>query len=178
MPTRALLICGAFAAIQAIGIIALSPVTSAVAAMAPHVYAVVAGWHSVLPVLARLSLGIPGTATITSLLAALLASFFTPLGLLLIVPLVLGSAAFDLALPLRTGRATDSPRTRRIVLAGAAAGVILFLVSLPVFSAEHLTVLILTATLLGRLIGEIGAALTARVLWLALRRAGVLAASR
>jgi hypothetical protein len=43
------------------------------------------------------------------------------------------------------------------VLAAAASAVVLFLVSLPVFSPEHVTPFILIGAFVGRLLGQLGA---------------------
>jgi hypothetical protein len=63
LPTRELLISGAFAAIQTVLFAAVVPVTTALAASAPPAYALVAGVHTLMPFLARLVTGLPGTGT-------------------------------------------------------------------------------------------------------------------
>lgn len=153
---------------QTLASLAVSPATPAIAASAPPLYALVAAVHSVMPFLARVLVGIPWTATITAAIAGMLVWPFSAIGPLIIVPLVASAATFDLGL-----LGSRSPSRRRLVLAAASAGVVLFLVSLPVFSPDHLTPLILGATLLGRTAGELLALAAATALAAALSRAGV-----
>lgn len=168
--TRELLTCAALAAVQVLAFALLSPLMAALAPASPPLYALAAGIHSVMPFLARLLTATPGTATLTGLFTGLLATAFTPIGPLVIAPMVVAGLAFDLVLPWRRG---PQPPLWRMALAAATAGAALFLVSLPVFSAEHLTVPVLAATLLGRVAGEVGAAACAVALRLALGRRGV-----
>lgn len=170
LQTRELLICAALAAVQVLAFALLSPLMVTLGQAAPPLYALAAGVHSIMPFLARLLIGAPGTATLTGLFTGVLATVFTPIGPLIIAPMVAAGLAFDLALPWRR---TTRPPWWRVALAAAAAGVALFVVSLPVFSAEHLTLPVLAATLLGRVAGEIIAAACALALRLALVRRGV-----
>lgn len=172
--TRVLLTCAAFAAVQVLVLIGIAPFTATLAAAVPPGYALVAGLHSLLPFAARHYLGITGTATLTAMIAGFLASPFSPIGMLLIVPLAVGGAAYDLTLAVLDRRkgAVAAPLARDVV-AGAVAGVALFAVSLPVFSAEHLTWPVLAATLAARMAGEIGASVLAARMVGRLRRAGV-----
>ena len=62
--TRALLIIAGFAALGALLLILIAPVTGLLAALFPPAYAVAAGIHSVLPLLARRLVGFPWTTTI------------------------------------------------------------------------------------------------------------------
>lgn len=155
-----LLICAALAAVQAVASLGVSPVTPAIATAAPPLYALVAAVHSVMPFLARILTRAPWSATLTAGVAGALVWPFSPIGPLFIVALVTGAAAFDVAL-----LGSRSAAWRRLIPAAAFAGVSLFVVSLPVFSPDHLTPVVLTATLLGRLGGE----------WIALALAGGLA---
>jgi hypothetical protein len=121
-----------------------------------------------MPFLARTLTGVSWTATITAVVAGILIWPFSAIGLLVVIPLVAGAAAFDLGL---TG--ARNPGARRLVLAACLAGVVLFTVSLPVFSPDHLTPFVLAATLIGRLIGELVALAAARALSAGLSRAGL-----
>lgn len=170
LQTRELLLCAALAAVQVLVFALLSPVMAALAPASPPLYALAAGVHSILPFLARLLTGTPGTATLTGLFTGLLASVFTPIGPLVLVPMVVAGLAFDLTLPWHRRL---RPSMWRLALAAVTAGAALFLVSLPVFSAEHLTLPVLSATLAGRVAGEVAAAACAVGLQLALARRGV-----
>jgi hypothetical protein len=174
IPTKALLICGGFAAIQVLAFLVVVPFTTAAAVAAPPLYAVVAGVHSLMPFLARLVTGMQGTALITATVTALIVSAVTALGPLIILPMAVAGALFDVVL-WRAGRDGRLPRAGWTIGAAAAAGVGLFLVSLPVFSAEHLTAWTLVLTLAGRLAGEIGAALFA---WAIARRLALTGVTR
>ncbi|HWI30586.1 MAG TPA: hypothetical protein VNT50_03785 [Microbacterium sp.] len=177
MPTRVILICAAFGALQSLLFAAVAPVTIALAPVAPPAYAVIAGVHSLLPFLARLVTGVTGAATITGLITGILAAAITPLGALVIVPLALAGAAFDAALPWRgpwrRPRSISPIGWGRLTLGGVAAAVVLFAVSLPVFSSEHLSPPVLVATLAGRLAGELAAVALAAVTARRLTRAGL-----
>lgn len=171
LSTRTLLICAALAAVQALASSAISPVTPALAAVAPPLYALVAGVHMIMPILARLISGTPWTTAITAAITGVLIWPFNAIGPLVIVALVTGALAFDATL----ARSGPAPRGR-LVLAACASAVALFLISLPVFSPDHLTPLILGATLLGRLCGALLALLAARALAVALAAVGLRAA--
>lgn len=166
--TRTLLICAALAALQTLIYAFVAPMTPVLAVAMPPLYALVAGVHSFMPFLARLLTRTPWTATITAVVTGVLVWPFSAIGPLVIVTFLVGSAAFDLAL-LRSGR----PSWHRLILAACIAGAALFVISLPVFSPQHLTVAILTGTILGRMLGEIGAVIFATVLVRALRAAGI-----
>jgi len=169
LPTRILLICAALAVIQLSTYVLLTPVTTALAAAAPPAYALIAGAHTVLPLTARLVTHRAGTATLTAAFTGIIAAALTPVGWLILVPALAAGAAFDLVMPWRARRGSGW----RVATAAIAAGVLLFLVSLPVFSSEHLTGGVLTATLVGRVVGElIAVAIASRLAWL-LARAGV-----
>jgi hypothetical protein len=65
------------------------------------------------------------------------------------------------------------PTAGRLLLAGAVAGVTLFLVALPVVSPEHLVPTVLVATLVGRVVGEVAVAGVVIAVRRMLARAGV-----
>ncbi|MDQ0894177.1 hypothetical protein [Agromyces ramosus] len=169
LSTRTLLICAAFGAVQALMVISLSPITPGIAALAPPVYALIAGFHSIMPFTARLMLGSFGTASLTGFFAGVIAGSFSVVGFLVIVPLTVGGLVFDTGL-WALGR--WRPRVARIA-AAALAGVGLFAVSLPVFSPEHLTVTMVALTLLARVVSEIGAVLVAGLLAHRLTTSGI-----
>nr|WP_201470352.1 ECF transporter S component [Microbacterium hydrocarbonoxydans] len=150
-PTSALLISAAFAAVQALIFVMVVPITSLLAVSSPPAYALVAAVHTAMPLLARVVTRVPGMATFTAAVTGLLTSVVSPIGPIAVVPMVCAALALDLVLPLHRGR---TPSAGRIVLAAAVAGVVLFLVALPVFSPEHLTPPVLMATLGARLAGE------------------------
>lgn len=181
--TRVLMVCAAFGAVQVLLFAAASTFTTSLAAIAPPLYALAAGLYSVVLFTARRLTGVAGTATITAVIGGILVSALSVIGPLAALPLVAAGLAFDLVLWLTTrtarrtgtrgGARTGADREWAAIAAAAAAGIALFAVSLPVFSAEHLTPAILVATLAGRVMGEVAAAVVAGLLARALRRAGV-----
>ena len=171
LPTRALLVSAAFAALQTLVFFAVVPVTTMLAATAPPAYALVAGIHSLMPFLARLVTGVPGTATITAAITGLLTAALSPIGPLAAVPMVTAAVVFDAAMPWR--KRGSRPSQWRVVGAASAAGIALFGVSLPVFSSEHLVAPVLIATLVCRVVGEAVAAAIALAFTTMLARAGV-----
>lgn len=171
-PTKVLLVCGSFAAVQVVIFLLVVPVTTAAAVAAPPLYALLAGVHSLMPFLARLVTRVRGTALITATITGAIVVAVAPIGPLVIVPMAVAGGLFDAVLwrePLN-GR---SPRAAWTILAAMTAAVGLFLVSLPVFSPEHLTASVLILTLTGRLAGEICAALVALVIARRLALTGV-----
>lgn len=169
--TRALLVAAGFGAIGAVVLGIASPLTTALAVTYPPAYAIAAGLHSVLPFVARRVLGFDWAATLVGAFVGLLSVGFTPLGVLIVVPLTLGSAAFDATLfLLRRRRALGESAS---VWAAGASAVVLYVVSLPVMSAEHLAPVFLVLTFLGRIIGQLGAVGIALLVATRLRRAGI-----
>jgi hypothetical protein len=150
-----LLISAAFAAVQALIFVMVVPITSLLAVSSPPAYALVAAVHTAMPLLARVVTRTPGMATFTAAVTGLLTSVVSPIGPLAAVPMVCAALVLDLVLPLLRGSVASA---RRILLAGAAAGVVLFLVALPVFSPEHLVPGVLAATLGARIVGELAVA--------------------
>lgn len=169
LPTRELLISGAFAAIQTVLFAAVVPVTTALAASAPPAYALVAGVHTLMPFLARLVTGLPGTATVTAALTGLLTSALSPIGPLAAVPMIVAGVVFDVALL----RARPRVPWWRLGLAASVVGGALFVVSLPVFSSEHLAPTVLIATLACRIAAEVVVVSIAFAVARLLVRAGV-----
>lgn len=174
LSTRVLLVCAAFGALGTVLMLGVSPLTSAIAAWFPPAYAVVAGIHSVLPFLARRLLGVPFAATLVAGIEGVLSSAFTPLGVLIIVPLVLSAGVFDAVLALssrrgsangtasdgaaRDGTANDGTAgdgAAAYLAAAALSALALFAVSLPVIDPARLTLWMIVGTLLGRLIGQL-----------------------
>lgn len=152
---------------QAILFLALLPVLSAAASSMPPVYALLAGLNTVALFLARTITRAPGTATITAGITAALVVAASPLGLLSAVPLLTAGAVFDVI------AWKGAVSTGRLFIGAGAVAITLFLISLAVFSAEHLTPEMLAATLAGRLLGEAAAALLVSATTRNLRRAGV-----
>lgn len=171
LSTRALLVTAAFAALGAVLLILVAPVTSLLAALFPPAYSLVAGVHSVLPFLARRLLGIPWVATIAFTLVGIVSIGFTPLGVLIVVPLALTGVTFDLTLLLLARRGVT--RHWHYYLGAAVTGGALFLVSLPVMSPGDLGPAILVLTLCGRLLGQLGAAALSAAIARGVERAGI-----
>lgn len=172
LTTRVLLTCAVFAAVQVLLYFAVAPFTATLAAVFPPAYAVLAGLHSLMPFTARRFTGQHGTATLTAMLTGLLVAAVSPIGFLVLVPLTVAAAAFDLAYLVLGSRRRLSPAVLSVVAAISSA-IALFAVSLPVFSAEHLIVGLLAATLIGRIGGQLAAALCATGLVGLLVRAGL-----
>lgn len=171
LSTRVLLICGALAAVHLLLHFATLPALTALAPVSPPIYALIAGVHSLMPFLARRLTGVPGSAVLTSAIAALFVVVTNGAGLIAAVPVVLAGAVIDLVVWRSTGSGRRSQM--RYLLAAVAAGAALFAVSLAVFSPEHLTPAVLLATLAARVLGEVIAALLSGLLASALTRAGV-----
>lgn len=171
LSTRVLLVCGALAAVHLLLHLATVPLLTSLAPFSPPLYAIVAGVHSIVPFLARRLTGVSGSAVLTSAIAALFIVVTNGSGLIGAIPVVLAGAVIDLVLwrTAGTGRRVEI----RYLLAALAAGSVLFVVSLSVFSPEHLTPVLIGATWAGRVVGEIAAALLAAAAASALMRAGV-----
>lgn len=175
LSTRALMIIAAFAALGALLLILIAPVTGFLAALFPPAYAVAAGIHSILPLLARRLVGFPWTTTVASALVGILAIGFTPLGVLIVIPLVVTGAGFDVTLLLLARR--NEPRLWHFLVAALVTAALLFLVSLPVFSPRDLTPWILLLTLAGRIVGQLAAAGVAWAIGQSVLAAGIMPAS-
>lgn len=171
LSTRTLLIVAAFAALGAVALMLIAPITSLLAALFPPAYALVAGVHSILPFLARRLLGIPWVTTIAFALVGVVSIGFTPLGVLIVIPLVLTGVTFDLTL-LLLGRRGPA-RAWHFHVAAAVTAVALFLVSLPVMSAGDLAPLILVLTFCGRLLGQLAASALSAAIARGVERAGI-----
>lgn len=170
--TRDLLVAGAFGAIGAVILVAVAPLTTALAATFPPGYAVVAGIHSVLPYTARRLLALPFAATLVAAVVGLLSFASTALGPLILISLLAATLPYDLVLRIAS-RGSRTPRTWQHLLAAATAGVVLFVVSLPVFSPEHLTPVMVVTVLIGRVVGQCAAVGVATLLASAVQRAGI-----
>ncbi|WP_350353255.1 hypothetical protein ABS642_10280 [Microbacterium sp. A8/3-1] len=166
-PTKALLVSAALAAVQTGLFLLLLPALATLAPAAPPLYALVASANTALPMLARILTRGAGTATITAGITTVMVVAFSPIGILSAVPLLTAGAVFDLV------AWKGAVSTRRLVLGAAAVGVALFVISLAVFSPEHLVPGMLMATLIGRLAGEAVIAVTVSATVRLLRRAGV-----
>ena len=172
LSTRSLLIIAAFGALGALLLILVAPLTATLAALFPPAYAVAAGMHSVLPFLARRLVGFAWTTTIAFSLVGILTIGFTPLGVLILVPLAITGLGFDVTLMLLGRRGPLRPSHH--VVAAVVTAVLLFLVSLPVMSPRDLAAPILILTFVGRLIGQLAAAGIAWLIGGRVLRAGIL----
>lgn len=170
--TRVLLICAALAAVQVGVFVVLSPVLVTLPALSPPLYAVVAGAHSVMIFLAPRVTGARGSGTITALIAGLIIAALNPIGMLVVTLLLIPGVLVDLAV-LAPGRATSRAMEARYLAAALVAAAALFAVSLPAFSAEHLTPWILIGAAGGRVAGETVAYACSRALAAGLARAGI-----
>ena len=157
----------ALAAVQTGIFLVLLPVLAVAAPAAPPLYAVLASANTALPLLARIMTRAAGTATITAGITAIMVVAFSPIGLLSAVPMLAAGIVFDLV----TWKGPVSKR--RLIVGAAAVAVALFVISLAAFSPEHLAPFVLTATLIGRLIGEGVIAVLVSTIARLLRRAGV-----
>ena len=169
--TRTLLVCAVLAALGAILLLSLSPLTSALALISPPVYALVASVHFAGPFLAARWTRAPGAAALTALLAGLLAMPFTPLGMVLIPALVIPSLVFDLTLI--ATRFSKNPRVASWYLAASLAAVTIFAISFTVIDPRVITPLLVVLVLLARLLSVLLWAWVAVILERALARAGV-----
>jgi hypothetical protein len=169
------MVIAAFAALGALLLILIAPVTGFLAALFPPAYAVAAGIHSILPLLARRLVGFPWTTTVASALVGILAIGFTPLGVLIVIPLVVTGAGFDVTLLLLARR--NEPRLWHFLVAALVTAALLFLVSLPVFSPRDLTPWILLLTLAGRIVGQLAAAGVAWAIGQRVLAAGIMPAA-
>jgi hypothetical protein len=177
MSTRVLLTAAVFAAVQSIMFISVAPFTATIAAFAPPLYALVAAVYSVMIFATRRFTAVTGSATLAALVTGLLVSAFSPLGPVILVPLLVSAALYEgvlLLLPPRPSPPAGRGRGQwRFAAAAVAAGVGLFVVSLPVFSPEHLKPGVLVLTLLARVAGELAASGAAGIVVRLLGRAGV-----
>lgn len=162
------LVCGALAAVHFVLHVITVPVLASLAVTFPPVYGVVAGIHSLMPFLARRMTQVPGTAVLTSAIASVFVASTNPSGIIVVVPVVLAGAVIDAVL-----WRSPHPGEGRFALASVIAGLVLFVVSLAVFSPEHLTPFMLVGALVGRVAGELAANGAARALSSALFRAGI-----
>lgn len=172
LSTRVLLICAALAAVQVGLYLALAPVLVGLPAISPPLYAVVAGAHSTMIFLTPRVTGARGAATITALIAGLIIAAMSPIGLFVTLLILVPGVMIDLAL-LVPGASTPRVTELRYLGAAMTAAIVLFLVSLPAFSAEHLTTWILVGAAVGRVAGETIAYVCARALAAGLARAGI-----
>lgn len=170
--TRTLLIVTAFGALGAILLTLVAPATTVLAATAPPAYALVAGIHSFLPFLARRLLGLNWAATSVGAFVGILCVGSTPLGILIVVPLIVSGAVFDGVVLLLRRRGPVEEAT--YFVAAVASAVALFLVSLPVMSPEHLGPVVIGLTLAARVGGQLGAWAISAIVARRVLRAGVL----
>lgn len=174
LSTRSLLVLASLGALTSFVLLAVTPVTGPLAGFSPPLFALVVAVFSVFPFLATRMLGFRFAATGVSFFAGVVTGAFSPIGFLVLVPLVAGSLAYDLTAALLTRMRRPRPAGGwPWAVAATASGVVLFLVSLPVFSADDLVLPILLGTLAGRVVGQVAASALAGVLARRLARAGI-----
>lgn len=174
LSTRVLLVCGALAAVHFLLHLITVAFLTFLAPTSPPLYGLFASIHALIPFLARRVTRAPGSATITAGTASLLVSATSPSGFILLVPLLATGLTIDLVAG-RADRGAFRPRhvELRFLLAAVVLGSVLFLLSLAVFSPEHLTPWLVGCTFAGRILGEIAIAASSGVLARALFRAGI-----
>jgi len=177
--TRVLLTCAALAAVGVVVGVPLAPFVGGLAAASPPAYALLAGVYGVMPLIARRLTGVAGTTTLTTFLVGLVLAAISPIGFLVLVPLLASALSIDGTLwVLARLRPAVASGTGRLLAAAGVSGVVLFAVSLPVFSPEDLAAPVLVATFCCRLIAQAAAAVVAIVVVALLRRAGVHSSAR
>lgn len=168
--SRSLMLVAALGAVDAVLTSALAPVTTSLAFASPAVYALVAGIHQVLPILAALLLRWWPAIPLTALVTALLAFPINPLGPLLFP--ALGLPALAIGLTIRLGGCRwASPWLWAVASASGAA--VIYLISLPVIDPAVLTPTMLVLILVARLLSAFAATTLAHVLARSLGRAGI-----
>ncbi|MCI2956457.1 hypothetical protein MN032_02025 [Agromyces atrinae] len=170
-PTRALLGCAVFAAIGALLLVALTPLTTILALSAPVVYPLAAAVPVCCYLTARRWTARPGSASIAAVLMGLIALPFTSLGALVIVALAVPAVVVDLI-------AGSRPSRLRWYVAAAVAGLAAGILSLTVFENDLLQPWIIAAVLVVRIASFVGAAAVADVIARGLSRAGILGGRR
>ncbi|MGV8881683.1 MAG: hypothetical protein ACOH19_05990 [Rhodoglobus sp.] len=168
LTTRSYLLCAALGALQAMTIIAMTPINTAAASVSPPAYALLSAVSLLFINLSPRLLHAPIAALLTAALTSLIVVPFSPLGFLIAVPLLLQGAAIAGTLWL-----TRNHGAWTYLLAGGVAGVVGFFVALPVFSQDDLVPVVLVLTLGARLVAGVGSALLAGILARALSAAGV-----
>lgn len=161
----------AFAAVQAIVIIAVAPFTPVLAAWSPPLYAVVVGVHSPAILAARLFTKVRFGATLAAAITGVLCGPFMAIGWLILVPLVVAGAVFDAVVGFAERRGWS--RGAIAMTSGPLVGLALFAVSIPVFSPDHLTVGVLVAVLGARILASTFAVFLAQKIVQLLAKAGV-----
>jgi hypothetical protein len=168
VPTRRLLQLAAFAAANVLIVLALAPANTAVAILNPLAYAATGSLTALVPMTARVWSGMPGSAVLCAAIAGLICAPFSALGFLVLFALVLPALVFDFVL----WRA-QRPRVHRLVCAAAAAGILIWAISLPIIDPAFLSPAIVILLAAIRVLSYVGLALVARVLSRRLVRAGV-----
>lgn len=168
VPTRRLLQLAAFAAANVLIVLALTPANTAIALLNPLVYAATGSLSALVPMTARVWSGLPGSAVLCAAIAGLICTPFSALGFLVLFALVLPALVFDLVL-WRVRR----PPMRQLVSAAAAAGILIWAISLPIIDPTFLSPTIIVLLVVIRVLSYIGLALVARVLSRRLISAGV-----
>ena len=143
LSTRDLLVCAVLGVLTAGMMAALAVPLAATAAASPPLYALLGGYSAIAPLLALRLVRGTGAATIVAAVCSIIAWPFSPLGLLVAVAQLVPAVVIDLlyAAARRLGPAASS----WVATAGGAVAV--FVLSLAVFSPDHLTPALLALTL-------------------------------
>lgn len=172
--TRVLLVCGALASVHLLLHLATVALLTVLAPTSPPLYGLAAGIHGLMPFLARRLTRSPGSATITAAISGVMVAASSPSGVIVLIPLLITGITIDVVVGRTDVRGARRGRSEvRYFVAALALGTTLFLVSLSVFSPEHLTPVLILATLGARIAGEIIVAALSGALARALGRAGV-----
>ncbi|NYD68167.1 hypothetical protein [Agromyces atrinae] len=170
-PTRALLGCAVFAAIGALLLVALTPLTTVLALSAPVLYPIAAAVPVCCYLAARRWTARAGSASITAVLMGLIALPFTSLGALVLIALAVPAVVVDLVAGARPSRA-------RWHAAAAVAGLVVGILSLTVFDNDVLQPWIIASVLVVRVASFVVAAVVADIVARGLSRAGILGGRR
>lgn len=174
-----LLTCAALAVAQSLLLIACLPALGVLAPASPPLYAVAAGVYTIMPFLARRATEAFGSATITAAMAGVMVAAVSPIGFVAAALMVVPSVIVDMTVSIMAPSGVSARRRESAYLVAAvAAAAVLFAVSLLAFSAEHLVPVVMIGALVGRVVGEVAMAVLSRLLFVRLRRAGVLGEPR
>ena len=168
--TRILLTCAAIGAVAGLLVIMLSPLTAVLALASPPIYAAVASIHMLGPFTAAAWFRRPGAASLTALIAGLVAIPFTALGPLLVFAIAAPAVLFDLVLAIDRHR--RHPHITWYAAALAAAGAIIA-ISLPVIDPGLLSGGLVALVVGARLAAYLLVAWLSRELAVRLTAAGV-----
>lgn len=159
MPTRLLLQLAAFAAIGCVLGAVTTMLNTAIASFSPPLYALTGSLWMLVPMTARLWSILTGSATVVGALTGLLMMPFTALGVLLPLSLIGQGLVFDLIL-----WKAERPAAWRLMTAAGVTGILIGVCSLPVINPETLSVALVIAVIVLRLVAMIAFAALAAML--------------